>query len=179
MCCIITIAAVSVLLINSPIGDAKSAAISSDTAVYQALQYATTGFPSGKLEGIPSEVRGQLLSYNQATDLSLKGTATLSGEPDMGRPTWVIVFRGKIVVDIQGSADGKIPPKQEVFPQMSIVLDGKTGEVLSVTMHAPGDELKADTLPILKLPSQVPVDRPVIPSRPTTVPEPTFVPPSN
>lgn len=168
------------LLVNKSTGDAKNAAVSADTAVYQALQYATTGFPSGKLEGAPSEVHGQLLSYDQAARLSLGSSVTLDSDRDVTRPAWIVVFQGKIIVHIQGSADGKIPPKDEQFSQMSVILDGETGEFLSVTMHSLNDELKTDTLPTLKLPSQIPADLPVVvPDRPTTIPEPTFVPPTN
>jgi hypothetical protein len=172
----ITVVAATFLIMGRSTGNAKTDAITADTAVYQALEYANAGLPSGKLEGMPSEVRGTLLSRDQASRLSLGDSIAVKDGLDAASAAWVIVFRGKVVAHIEGSADGKIAPKEEQFSQMSVVLDAKTGELLSTTMHAPGDELKADALPILKVPSQAPVELPAKTNHPTTVPEPTLIP---
>jgi hypothetical protein len=162
------------LLINRS-SNAAVNTLSSDVAAYQALQYANTGLPSGRLEGAPTDTMGMVTTYQQAASASVNGGMTLENRLDANKPVWLIVFQGRVVVNIPGSADGKIAPKDEYYSQMSVIIDGVTGEFLSATMHAPGDEIENEAFPKILLP-QSPVQLPRAPLRPTTAPEPTALP---
>lgn len=158
------------LIATTNTGSARDVTVSQDTAVQQALKYATEGVPAGKLEGLPTSVHGQVTTYFHAYQ-AVSGNATVGGsELARDRPVWWIVFGGNVTVHIPASVDGTVPATDLTYPQISVIIDGQTAELLSLTMHAPGDEVKTDALPVLTLPT------PGAPLPPTTRPAPTAAP---
>ncbi len=150
---VILVLAMLVVLSRATIGRAQTAAISPDVAVAHALADAQDNGPFGGIVGKPTEIRGQVTTYGQAVE-RVERTPMEPSQAMVKRDktVWHILLRGRFVAHIEG-APPDIPPKDEVFHQMSIILDGTTGEVMESTFLPANLELPINGMPVLSQPT--------------------------
>jgi hypothetical protein len=145
--------AILLVLSRATIGRAQTAPISPDVAVAHALAAAQDNGPSGGIVGKPTDIHGQVTTYGQAVQ-QVERTPMEPSQAIVKRDTkvWHVLLRGNFVAHIEG-APPDIPPKDEVFHQMSIILDGTTGEVMESTFLPANLELPINGMPVLSQPT--------------------------
>lgn len=161
---------------NDGVESAQTPAISPDAAVDLALRYAADDGPIGGLKGKPTEIRGKVMSYEQANYL-ITGRAIPSNTARSKIATnraWIIVFFGNVIEHVPAALGNKnIPAKDIQHNEMAVILDGVTGDIIERALFPATKELNAKSLPVLTLPnglvSGIPTGLPIrtVPPLPT------------
>ena len=138
---------------------AQTSAIPASLALERALNYAQEDGGVGGAIAQPAEIRGQAMTYGQATQLIFGSPINPNDSIYKIRnyQVWVVVLQGKFIEHVPSSADGSIPSKDVVHHQMVVILDGNTGEIMERVMISPQKALSVKSLPVLiKSSEQVP-----------------------
>ncbi len=172
VCCLLVLMVAAAALTVS-VGNAQTAAVPANTAVYRALEHAEIGGIHGRLIGAPREIRGQVMTYEQAHQI--KHGRPIDPNESAARhrnmPVWFVVIRGPVLVNVP-AAPG-VSEQNLIYDQMSITMDARTTELLSISLQPQAHEIDAAPLPALSQTTGPVPPAPTPEYIPLAVPEPT------
>ena len=154
---LVVVVALAIIYLNRPVASAETPTVSAEVAVHSAFADATEDQPIGRLVGLPDEIRGQVMMYDQA-HLFIFGRPldrnSLQGNIADTR-VWLIIFHGNVIEHVEGAPGRSDIPAQDLPQhQMAIILDAVTADILEGSIIPNSKPLDVQALPLLALPKE-------------------------
>ena len=159
---------------------AKSAIISADVAVNLALSYGNSNIYL-EWDNQPTGIFGKVKKYGEA--MQYKTTQPIPPQENIARmsdvPVWLILLQGNFVEHIPAAPGSPgIPEKDIHHHQITLIIDGISGELIETFWVSPQEALSMISLPALTPPSGTVSPTPLQGPIHTAVPLPTTGPAS-
>jgi hypothetical protein len=131
---------------------AQSSTIDENFALELALSYSMDdGLIGGAIQP-PQKMYGQTMTYNEAFQF-VSGRAIEPNTKQFEKRNlivWLVVLEGEFIEHVPASPDGTIPASEVIHEQMTIIMEGNTGDLMRKTLISPDRKLPATLLPILE-----------------------------
>ena len=159
---------------------AQPAIISADTAVNQALSYGNSNIYL-EWDNRPSGIFGKVMKYGQA--VQYKTTQPIPPQENIAKmsdvPVWLILLQGNFVEHVPAAPGSPgIPEKVIIHNQISLIINGVSGDIIETFWVSPQEALSMNSLPALTPPSGTVSPAPTQGPIHTAVPLPTTGPAS-
>lgn len=171
---LVSVATVAVLL-TSQRGIAQTSAVEDERAAELAILFARDDERFGGLRGKLTDLRGAVMSYDDAISIVYQSpnAATQDNDSLRNRSVWLLIMEGDFVEHVPQTPD--IPAKEVPHTQMAVILDSITGEIIEEILLPKEKPLILDNLPKQDIPADLekPIELPTRIEAPTVEPLPT------